>query len=211
DDALPLRAHARLNESIRELAGGREAADVYLADVERALEQDPHSPHGLTGSELFWEHAHLRFAGQCVAARTVLPTVEAALDLPARAAAGGLSDEKCAELLVETPFDRHRVAESVLLRTSRPPFTSQLDHEKRQEAQIQSLANMVVSRPELVRCARQYGDAVARRPDDWMLRANFAALLVSAGRAPEAEEQLTAVAQSLPGSVWADERLAAVP
>src|SRR5439155_14138184 len=78
-DALQFRTDARLNDVIRRTAADREEERVYLADVERALQADPRSPHGLTGDALFWEQVHLREAGNDVAARAILPAAEAAL------------------------------------------------------------------------------------------------------------------------------------
>jgi Flp pilus assembly protein TadD len=202
-DALPLRADSDLNEAIRQLTGGREAEGVYLADAERELEQDPRSPHGLPGRELFWDHARLRFEGNYAVARSVLGPVEAALGLSGPPAPLP-SAVWCAEQVPVTAFDRRRAAERVLRATARPPFTGQLDHTSRVEEQVRALAGLVVARPELARAGEQYAAAVAARPDDWLLRANFAAVLLAAGRATEAGVQWDEVARLLPGSPLPD-------
>ncbi len=204
-DALPLRADARLNDIVHEIAGGRESEGVSLVDVERTLEQ---GAAGTPGDELFWDHTHLRFAGSYAVARALLAPAEAALGLDAPAG-DPPSLERCAEQLAETPFDRRRCAEAVLLLTARPPFTGQLDHEKRQAAQVQALAGMVVAGPELARSIEVYSAAVARRPDDWLLHANFAQLLTAASRPAEATEHLEAVVKALPGDLQARLGLAA--
>jgi tetratricopeptide (TPR) repeat protein len=204
-DGLPLRAGSGVNEVVRELAGGREADGVYIADVERALEQDPRSPHGLPGRELFWDHTHLRFEGNYAAARAVLGPVEAALGLTGTDPPP--SEGWCAEQLVVTALDRRRCAERVLRMTARPPFTGQLDHAQRQEEQVRALSQMAVSRPELARDAERYTAALAARPDDWLLRANFARLLLATGRANEAVAQWDTIGRALPGSVLADQEV----
>jgi tetratricopeptide (TPR) repeat protein len=209
-DALPFRADARLNEAVRQVAGGREADGVHLADVERALEQAAEGGHGLPGRDLFWDHAHLRPAGSHAVARAVLPHVEAALGLGLPDTAAVLSAERCAELLAETAYDRQRCAVAMLQATARPPFTGQLGHAQRFEAEAKAAADLAAADPEWSRGMQWYTAALARRPDDWVLHNNFAAYLLAAGRPAEAADHVAAVVQALPGDLPARLRLADV-
>ncbi|MCY3022706.1 MAG: hypothetical protein NTW87_27315 [Planctomycetota bacterium] len=114
-DALPFRADGRLIEILRNIAADREAEGHYLADVGRAFEQD--SPHCLPGDTLFYEHVHMNFHGNYVAARAVLTQVERSLgDAPA---GGELAEPECAERLAFTGWDRRRTLRIILDRVKR--------------------------------------------------------------------------------------------
>jgi tetratricopeptide (TPR) repeat protein len=119
-DALRFRCDSRLNELIRQLAQN----PVALADGERALGEA--SPDGIPGAEMFYEHVHLTFHGNCVLARAIAEQVEGVLMLPQSGAWPDLA--QCAQRLGRTPRDT-QVALSVLFgRLGEVPFTYQANH-----------------------------------------------------------------------------------
>src|SRR5439155_452727 len=208
--ALQFRIDSRLNDIIRKTAAGRETERVYLGDVERALERDPRSLHGLTGDGLFWEHVHLRVAGNDLAARAILPAAEAALGLTPTANAELPTPAECAARLALTPYDEYRCAASMVSMMSRPPFTGQLDHARRQAGRVEGLVTQVPN-PQALETSRQlYAAAITRRPADWQIRPNFTPLLLAIGRPADAAEQAAAVADAQPGNPAAQALLADV-
>ena len=83
-DALPFRADARINDAVRAVARGFDGSALALADAERVFAE---SAAGAPGDALFYEHVHLRFAGDYLLARTLFPRVVAGLGFGASEAA----------------------------------------------------------------------------------------------------------------------------
>ena len=85
--------------------------------------------------------------------------------------------------------------------TANPPFLDQLEHAARQsaaDAEVQQrLGN--VSREEVDRTIATYTQAIQARPDDWMLRFNFANLLTQVGQSRAAANEFAEVVNRLPG------------
>lgn len=194
-DALRFRADSRINDLIRAAAGRR---GVELVDFERALVDELGGP---PGAPVFWDHVHLTFEGNYRLARSLFPVVARYIERARQVARRreALSLEECAERLAYTDWDRARVATAAYELTRRPPFTGQLNHADRVarlRAEAREWQRRARAALELVE--RQYRRALARRPGDWLLRANFAALLRERGRFAEASAEWRRLVEAAP-------------
>lgn len=213
-DALRLRADSRLNAIIREVASGRRR--VRLADAERAFAG--HSPGGVPGSDFFHDHVHMNFSGNDLLARTVFERVRELapwwMKPRARTAASLPAPGEVATLVALTGWDRYQIAGQVLAMTDRPPFTQQLEYERRRR---QGLEELVTLRHELTTAAaleaarRAYQEAIRRRPEDIHFRLRYAELLRQCGDYSGAAGQWRALLGWLPGNQNWRAALAALP
>jgi len=207
-DALPFRAVGPLNDIVREVAAGREAAGVYLVDAEAVLGAAPQALGGVPGEESFYEHCHPNFVGNYRLAAAMLPAVEAATG--AGTAAGEVpSAKRCTDLLAFTVLDGYRMAVDMAKLLAKPPFTSQSDGAERLDRlrrRMVMLAN--AETPELCRRqARLYEEAVRRAPDDWYLHHKFALLRFETGDAAGAAAEWREVLRIVPHHLEARVRL----
>ena len=166
-DVLRFRADSRINGAISHIASDGISAE-HIA-TSRIFEE--HSTNRLIGEPFFYEHVHPDFSGNYLLARAFAEQI-----LGAETNAPALpSEDECARQLAFTDFDRYRVLDEVRQRLAQPPFTTQLDHEQRDQRIQQQLDRL---QPASFTAARSlYEQAIARRPDDPVLRENFAALL----------------------------------
>ena len=189
-DALRFRADETINNVIRRSATQR--ASLKLVEALDVAARS--SPHGITGEELFYEHVHFNFAGNYLVARAfveqITPGLTNAAPLPTEA--------ECARRLAFTDFDRYRVLDEVRLRLEQPPFSSQLGHDERDRRIREQLKRL--DKSSFTNAISVYEQAIARAPDDWVLRENFATLLQDFGQEREAEAQWRKVIQLLPHS-----------
>jgi len=167
-DELRFRADGRINAIIREVAA-RDGA--VLADAERAFGPAP-------GAELFYEHVHLRFAGNYLLARTVAERIA-----PPGSAVGEWPDaRRAAALLPYTPWDGSRMAAQMHAMMERPPFTRQAGYQAARQKRLRELA--IPADPAAALTA--YRAAVESRPADMHLALRYAELLRAVGRPGEA-------------------------
>lgn len=199
-DALPFRATSTQNEIVR--AAAREFADdgVVLLDAAETL-TTTNSP-GIAGTDLFYEHVHLNFAGNQSLARLVAG--QAAALLPRRFTDEQPHDwpssESCDHRLGVTLWDRHRVHQNVLQRERQPPFTLQLNHTNQIENlsdELRALRSQMNSNT-LADARMVYQEAVRQRPDDFALHGNYARLLEETGDFSEAIVEWKRVGELLP-------------
>ena len=187
DDALQFRADATINEIIRKTAAAFGESQVKLVDAEKLFSD--HSPHGLAGSEFFYEHVHLTPEGNYLLARALAE--EAVRILSLRPSGEWLSRPECFQWLGLTDWNRYDAFEVILDRIQTAPFTSQLNHTQQvQYIQQQLTRYRLGTKPAQVRReAEQVAQLVSRRPEDPDLRWTLAALLESIGDNAGAEEQ----------------------
>jgi tetratricopeptide (TPR) repeat protein len=183
-DILRFRADSKINAIIREVAAEQASLGVRGGDAEQALADGDPTHSGIPGKELFYEHVHLTFDGNYLVARAILEQVEAAL--PQLAASRGTepvpSRNRCAELLALTTWDEHEMAALMMGMTSEPPFTNQLDHERRQASMQEDVVRLskAASTPEALRkSCSLYEAALERTPDDLALHHRFAKLAMA--------------------------------
>ena len=208
-DTLRFRADTRINEIIREVAGGRATEGIHLVDAVEEFEKN--SPHGIPGEELFCEHVHLNFSGNYLLAKAALSQIEQVLPqrvtsqkLESASIRHMLTEEQCAQRLYYNPWTRYNIACAVLnTQLKQPPFTNQLYHDERLKQFNENLAVLKSSlTPDtLAGIAAQYRQAIQNEPSDWWLRWQYALLLwADLKDSAAAAEQYRAVVKCLPHS-----------
>jgi tetratricopeptide (TPR) repeat protein len=204
-DTLRFRADSRINEIIRRVAGQWQPRGVRLADAESVLARE--SADGVPGAESFYEHVHLTFPGNYLVSRQMAEQVVQCVPNATPAPAGDgdtafLSLEECAWRLGLTDWNRLQMAEEMLRRTSRAPFTNQLDHAAdaaRREKIVSDLRER--DRTNFQSSAAIYQQALAGAAADWQLHDIFAGALLQHGDSTNAIEHWQWVTQLLPHRV----------
>jgi len=182
-DALPCRADSRINglisEAARRLARSGARSRFAFCDAASALAAG--SPAGVPGQESFYEHVHLNFDGNYRLARAWAANVETLLPpaITSRAAGPWASQERCERLLGLTDWNRLSVFQEIARRLKHPPFTAQLDHERRLEAvqaAVREVQRRIAAGPT-VQAREVYVEAIGRAPQDHWLEENYAEFL----------------------------------
>lgn len=194
-DALPFRCDSRINGSIRALGKASRLRLLTLVDAEEMLAKA--SPE----KSLFYEHVHLNFDGNYTLARAWAPRVAQALTQrlgPPPADWAG--QELCERKLAITDWNKLGVAQEVMRRLSRPPFTAQYSHtEAVSNLQREASALRARMTPEAGAAAQAiYMEAVNHSPGDHRLHESFAEFLENTGRPIEAARQWLKVRELLP-------------
>ena len=172
-DTLRFRADSKLNDVIRTVAG--EGLGIGLVDAAAVLAAE--SPHGVPGSELFYEHVHTNPRGTYLLARAFFQQVASILPSEFQRGATSadvISEEDCERLLAFTPYDRVRVAGLVLSKLERPPFTNQLNHPEEISRLKSQMNGVSLDYSEIV---AEYQWAIMRNPLDRLLHLNYGFLL----------------------------------
>jgi len=198
-DAIRLRADTQINRIVREVAGELSARGVHLVDAERVVGAAGGGPKGMPGWEVLYEHVHLNFFGNYTLAAAMFEQVGRLLPATIRRLAGENvappSLQRCAEALLFTDFDRFHSAAGIHMMASRPPFPP--ERGALAEAEMNRL-EAALSPESLERMAGEYQRALARRPDDLLMRDNYADLQFYRGRYEAAVEQWRALLERYP-------------
>ncbi|MBN1669547.1 MAG: tetratricopeptide repeat protein [Kiritimatiellae bacterium] len=197
-DVLRFRADSRINEIVRETAA---TCAAQLVDLAAVFEQA--ATNGIPRDDLFLDHVHMNARGNYRVAVTLLQAIGRALpQLAGNADAEGrvLTEAQCLARLAFTAWHRHRLANEMLTRELRPPFTAQFDHEARAAARRRELAAL---RPyaggAAVRHAIEaYDTALRYDPDDWVLHSGRAQLLQDFGAFDQAAASWMLAAARMP-------------
>jgi len=206
-DCLRFRADSRINEIIRQLARQWQGKNVRLADATSALERE--SKDGIPGVEWFYEHVHLTFPGNYIVARQMAEQV--VQFFPTQSAGPFLAVEECARRLGLTDWEQLQMADEMFRRTSRPPFTNQLDHATdaaRREKVISELRER--DRTNFQSAVAIYEQAISRATNDWQLHDNYAGALLQHGERAGAIEHWQRVTQLLPHRIQTYDLLGSV-
>jgi tetratricopeptide (TPR) repeat protein len=181
-DALRFRADTRINEIVSLSCTNRLNEGIAFLDGEALLAQ--HSPHGVPGNELFYEHVHLNFTGNYWLARGIAEQITDVLKPPAlkgQAIAGSdwISAEECAAQLALNEWDRCQTLEIVRQRLEGPPFTLQLNHEEQRARVQKELAECRsnLSAQTIADCVHRCEQALSLNTNDWALHQKLAQLL----------------------------------
>jgi tetratricopeptide (TPR) repeat protein len=172
-DTLRFRADSKINDINRSVANSSSGAELVDADALLAKE----SRNGVTGSDLVYEHVHLTPQGNYLLARAMF--LQIVKQLPSGAGHSVQTDDvpseaDCERWLAFTQHDRSRVAAEMLRRLQEPPFTNQLNHSD-QVFRLMMKGQDSEENPNDT--AAQYQWAIARRPDDRILRHKFGLFL----------------------------------
>ncbi|MGC9940908.1 MAG: tetratricopeptide repeat protein [Verrucomicrobiota bacterium] len=179
-DTLRFRCDSRLNDLIRQTVSHDNDPRVVLADAEQALAE--HSPNGLPGDELFYEHVHPTFDGNYLLACTLAPKLESLLpkDIVAGAADSQSwpTEADCARRLAWTDWAKQESLSDIFTRLSKPPFTSQLNHGEEVQKLKSSLDKLIpASQPPGIKMAEKSTEqALLVTPDDPILHEQLATL-----------------------------------
>jgi tetratricopeptide (TPR) repeat protein len=178
-DTLRFRADTRINDMNRYVPASY--SGVALVDAESLFSSA--SRDGIVGTDLVYEHVHMTPLGSYLFARAIYRQV--AGNLASGAVADAPSETECERMLALTAYDRSRIAQEMLRRIQKPPFTNQLNHAE-QVLRFQVQAESMSETPNDT--ALQYQWAIARAPQDAMLRYNFGMFLFAYNRAAAAEQ-----------------------
>lgn len=195
-DALRFRVDERINGTIVQVAEG---TGVRLVDAAGALGKQDAAGVGIPGQDTFHEHVHLTFRGNHLVAEYVADALVEDLG-PARGPA--TADSLAADLAL-TDYDRYRLFASVVGLTGRAPFTNQydfLDGRRRAHRKLNTLMRAGTSHAAVDEALGVYRTAIARRPDDLVLRQNHARLLQEAGRLVEATVTWKRLLEAIPSA-----------
>jgi tetratricopeptide (TPR) repeat protein len=200
DDTLALRADGRIEQIIRDAAEAKANDGVYFLDASDAIARG--SPEGIPGNELFYEHVHLNFDGNYLLSRAFADQVAKLLpkSIQAQGKSEWASATLCERRLAVSPWDRGRVWQENYGRVSEPPFTDQLNDVPRAKFYMAKLKELSSQLTQEARAQSRatYEEALARTPDDYCLRENFAQFLDFTGDLPEAPKEEQKVSELLP-------------
>jgi tetratricopeptide (TPR) repeat protein len=179
-DTLRFRCDSRLNDLIREIVADENDPRIVLADAEQSFAA--HSPKGLPGDELFYEHVHLTFNGNYLLALTMAPKLESLLpeNVAAQVPASRPwpSETDCARRLAWSDWDKEHALAEMYSRLEDPPFTDQMNHE--QELNKMKAALEILSpaaQPPGIEAAENICEkALDWAPDDPLVREQLAVL-----------------------------------
>jgi tetratricopeptide (TPR) repeat protein len=200
-DTLRFRADTRLNQIITETATARRKHGVFLLDAVKVMAD--HSPDGLPGEDLFYEHVHLTFAGNYWLGRAVADRIGEWI--PRQWISGPAPDrlltlEECARRLVLTDWDQYQAVEVMVKQMREPPFTNQSDWPLRirrwQERLDQLRAQLTPSNFQST--LEWYRTELTRAPADVYLRNRYGRLLELTGHESEAIDQFARSLEEMP-------------
>jgi len=213
-DALQFRADSRVNDLIRQVERQCQDSGTRLVDAARVFAECASEDRGIPGDRFFNDHVHPNFDGDYLLAKTLFPALCETLDarsrqagqtfrLPAGQAAASLpvlSRDECAARLALTPVNEGRISADMLQATGFPPFTSQLDHARRQAAVQQRLQQRFgsLTAEDFEGASATYLAALRQFPEDWQLSYNYAKLLFMARDYAGAIRQFEAAQARLP-------------
>jgi tetratricopeptide (TPR) repeat protein len=181
-DALRFRADSRFNDVLRQTCSNRFDQGVAFVNGNEVIAQ--HSPHGVPGEELLYEHVHLTFTGNYWLARALAEQITGTLKpavLNGQVPAGGdwVSEEECSTQLGLNDWDRYQTLGILLQRLEGAPFTLQLNNAEqsgRIQKQINEYRNLLSGQrmqANIERCQH----ALSLNPKDWVLHQKLAQIL----------------------------------
>lgn len=182
-DTLRFRADSRINDIVRSTASSS-GPSVRLLDTDSLFGNA--SENGVIGGELLYDHVHFTPSGNYLFAREVYDQVAGSLPATLKnSPTAVLSEAECERLLAFTPHDRIRVAEEMVGRMQRPPFTTQLNHPE----QLRSLRLRANGLPESFQdTVSQYQWAIRQSPGDPTLHYKFGLFLANYDREAAAQQ-----------------------
>jgi tetratricopeptide (TPR) repeat protein len=202
-DTLRFRADSPINAVVRAAAADSDAAGVRLVDVEQACAAA--SADKLPGGDLFYEHVHFTFSGNYLLAKTLFETVVELLPraITIQATSGSallLTQIECEQRLAYTDWSRSNSLQMIAQLFDQSPFSEQLDAEQRNLRTRQELTRLQarLASGALDEAVASYRAAIELAKDDFVLRMDFASLLLTRRDFDECARQLVMVEQTLP-------------
>jgi tetratricopeptide (TPR) repeat protein len=197
-DGLRFRADSRLTAIVRTAAHDDAARGTTLVDAAGWVARL--SADGVPGNGFFMDHVHFNFRGNYALARMLIE------HWPERVGGmrGGrgrlLGEAECEQALAFTGWDRRRIVEHMYARFKTPPYTFQLYHDQHLEKTRRDLYALQFHGEPAGRrdSAAAYEEALARRPEDWVLHRRYADLLLEMDDASRAIAHLRQVVDRFP-------------
>jgi len=183
-DTLRFRADNKINDINRSVASSSPGAE--LVDAEEIFSKE--SPNGIIGSELVYEHVHMTPLGNYLLARAMFLQIARKLAPEAGQAPQEVdvaSEAECERLLAFTPHDQSRIANEMLQRLQKPPFTNQVNHSD-QVLRLMIKAQAPDENPSDT--AVQYQWAITQKPEDRLLHYNYGLFLFEHNRDASIEQ-----------------------
>ena len=180
-DTLRFRADGKINDINRSVAS--EMPGTTLVDADALFAQ--HSPNGITGSELVYEHVHLTPEGNYLLARAMFLAIANQIAGHATSDSEVPTQADCDRLLAFTPHDHQRISAEMLDRLQKAPFTNQLNHAD-QVLRLMIDAGAPPENPD--QTVAEYQWAISQKPDDRVLHYNFGLFLFNYDREAGAEQ-----------------------
>jgi tetratricopeptide (TPR) repeat protein len=185
DDALPFRTDSRLNGEIQAEGTKFANAGVTFFDANDYLARQ--NPDGLSGLETFYEHVHFDFQGSYELGLAWAQELNKMVPPTTARQAGWLSEPDCDDQLGLSDWNRITILKSMASRLLAPPFSGQpgnADREQKLSTRIQDLqARMGTNNATSAR--QNFESQIAREPDDFELKENYALFLQASGDIPD--------------------------
>lgn len=185
-DALPFRADSRINAAIRTEPQRMKSEHLMVCDAAAVLARG--TATGICGDEAFFEHVHFDFDARYRLARAWAEQIEPLFPATTN---GWISQADCEQRLGLSPWNRSQVIHFMVERMQVPPLSSQANNGERRgalEARIKSEL-VQANRDQADRTRQSFEQFLARRPDDFFLRENYAVFLELSGDIPAATAQ----------------------
>lgn len=198
NDALPFRTDARENGIIRAAAKKFAGDRVVLLDT--VVELAPPGPEKMCGEETFYEHVHFNFDGSHRLGLAWAEQLEKMIPSAQPRNSGWLTPTECETRLGLSDWNRTAVLEHMAGRLQVPPFSSQPNNPLRLEklaAQAKDL-RAKFSAENAAATKTNFLTLIARTPEDFYVRQNYALFLQSLGDRPAAAEEWRRVHELLP-------------
>jgi tetratricopeptide (TPR) repeat protein len=184
-DTLRFRADSRINDIIRSVASSS-GSNTQLLDADSLFANESHN--GVIGGELLYDHVHLTPPGNYLLALAAFDEIVRTMPASSQVSsspASPLTEAECERFLAFTVHDRTRVAEEMVERMQRPPFTTQLSHPE----QVQRLMFRAVGSNEAFQdTVTQYQWAIQQSPNDLTLHYKFGLFLFSYDRQASSQQ-----------------------
>jgi tetratricopeptide (TPR) repeat protein len=197
DDALPFRTDAAENEIIR-AAAKTFAGSVTLCDAAKELAAS--TPETICGDETFYEHVHFNFDGGHRLGLRWAQQLEQMISGNLKRSDGWLAPAECEARLGLSDWNRALVWEHMAGRLRQAPFSTQTNNPQRLEKLAAGVAALrgKMSAENAADAKKNFAAGMARSPEDYALRENFAVFLQSSGDLPGAVAEWRRVAEMLP-------------
>ena len=182
-DALPFRADSRINAAILNEQKKSAGNNLIVFDAAAALAAG--NAAKLCGQETFFEHVHFDFDGSYRLAHAWAEQIEPLLPRNPNAWA---SQAVCEQRLGLSDWSRTAVLKSMLGRMEQQPLKDQANNGRRSARLKERLKQLQpqMSEAAAVQARKDFRQAIARAPEDFMLRGNYALFLRTVGDEPAA-------------------------
>jgi len=202
-DALAVRADTRINRIILDAVEQYRGRDLMGLDADAILAGQ--TADGLSGRETFYEHVHFTVEGNFRLARLMADLISSRLlSSPGTVLDAENEFQACSDRLAFPQWNQKLVWNTALDRVSVPPFTSQSSHANTSAYFRERMLEVdrKTTHASWGEVQHVYERALNRRPDDTLIRWNYAQFLERTGRIPEAIVQGQAICQRLPENAW---------